>query len=105
MANAPATKDRTVLRPEEKQAVQRPRLYRVLLHNDDYTTMEFVVFVLQKVFSKPLDEAVTIMLTIHRDGLGICGIYPCEIAETKVKSVHTYAREEGYPLRSSMEPE
>lgn len=105
MAQTPRVKERTDVRELEKQEVVRPRLFKVLLHNDDYTTMEFVVYVLQRVFHKPLDEAVRIMLSVHHHGLGVCGIYPCEIAETKVEAVHAYAREEGYPLRSSMEPE
>lgn len=105
MPQLPSTKDRTKPREQEKQEVTRPRLFRVLLHNDDYTTMEFVVYVLQKVFHKSLEEAVLIMLNVHQQGLGVCGIYPSEIAETKVGAVHSYAREEGYPLRCSMEPE
>ncbi len=105
MAQTPSTKDRTKPRDQEQQEVKRPRLFRVLLHNDDYTTMEFVVYVLQKVFHKTIEEAVLIMLNVHHHGLGVCGIFPCEIAETKVGAVHSYAREEGYPLRCSMEPE
>lgn len=105
MAHAPDVKERPDIREIEKPEVKRPRLFKVLLHNDNYTTMEFVVFVLQKVFNKPLDEAVRIMLSVHHYGLGICGLYPFEIAETKVNAVHQFAKDEGYPLRSSMEPE
>lgn len=105
MAQTPDVKERTDIREKEKPEVKRPRLFKVLLHNDDYTTMEFVVFVLQKVFHKPLDDAVRIMLSVHHYGLGVCGVYPCEVAETKVNRVHAYAQDEGYPLRSTMEPE
>ncbi|NLC70294.1 MAG: ATP-dependent Clp protease adapter ClpS [Desulfuromonadaceae bacterium] len=89
---------------EEKSRVRLkpPTLYHVLMHNDDYTTMQFVVEVLQKVFSKPLAEANRIMFNIHTQGQGLCGTYPFEIAETKVAKVHSLAREEGFPLRCSL---
>ncbi len=83
--------------------LQEPRQYRVLLHNDDYTSMEFVVSVLQRIFYKSVDEATHIMLAIHRDGIGLCGIYTHEIAETKVKQVRLVAREAGFPLRCTLE--
>ncbi|BCR03905.1 hypothetical protein DESUT3_09740 [Desulfuromonas versatilis] len=73
------------------------------MHNDDYTTMEFVVQVLEAVFRKPPTEANQIMLNIHLKGVGLCGVYPHEIAETKVDKVHAMARSEGFPLRCSME--
>jgi ATP-dependent Clp protease adaptor protein ClpS len=79
-----------------------PPLYHVLLHNDDYTTMQFVVEVLQKVFSKPRAEANRIMLDIHTQGLGVAGTYPFEIAETKMAKVHALAKGEGFPLRCSL---
>lgn len=82
---------------------REPDQYRVILHNDDYTTMEFVVKVLETVFNKPSPEAYRIMLQVHLDGQGICGSYPYEIAETKVETVHDMARQEGYPLRASLE--
>ena len=81
MAQTPEVVEHPGIREREEHEVKRPRLYKVLLHNDHYTTMEFVVYVLQKVFHKPLDEAVRIMLNVHHHGLGVCGIYPCEIAE------------------------
>ena len=90
---------------ETRETVEVPRMYRVLLHNDHYTTMDFVVYVLQDVFRKSLDEAVRIMLNVHRSGIGICGFYPFDVAETKVVTVHSLAREEGFPLKCSMEPE
>ncbi len=83
--------------------INEPPLYKVLLHNDDYTTMDFVVMVLEKVFNKTPSEATMIMLNVHNKGIGVCGIYPAEIAETKIDTVHSMAREAGFPLRASME--
>ena len=91
------------IRSDVEEETQEPPLYRVLIHNDDYTTMEFVVEILVVVFNKPVEEAVRIMLNVHNNGVGICGIYPLEIAETKVDTVHTLAQEHGYPLRCSLE--
>jgi ATP-dependent Clp protease adaptor protein ClpS len=82
---------------------QEPPLYKVLLHNDDYTTMEFVVHVLMAVFRKPLEEAMQIMLNVHKKGIGLCGIFPFEVAETKVDTVKRLARENGHPLKCTME--
>ena len=79
-----------------------PSLYKVILHNDDYTTMEFVIEVLQKVFSKPLEEAEAIMWTIHKTGIGVCGVYTFEIAETKVMKVIQMAKEASHPLKCTM---
>lgn len=90
-------------RPQTDQKV--PRRYKVLLHNDDYTTMEFVVETLERVFSKSPAEAYRIMMQVHVNGLGVCGAYPYEIAETRVALVHERARARGYPLRASMEEE
>ncbi len=83
--------------------LREPPMYKVLLHNDDYTTMEFVVEILQKVFHKSPAEATRIMLLVHRSGTGVCGVYTAEIAETKVEMVHHLARKNGYPLKCSME--
>lgn len=80
-----------------------PPLFKVLMHNDDYTAMEFVVQVLEAIFRKSPVEANRIMLNIHYRGMGECGTYPFEIAETKVARVHALAREEGFPLRCSLE--
>jgi ATP-dependent Clp protease adaptor protein ClpS len=83
--------------------VREPRRYKVLLHNDDYTTMEFVVMILMRVFHKNETEAMRIMLAVHKQGLGLCGIFTAEVAETKVDTVHSLAKAAGYPLRASLE--
>ncbi len=88
-----------------KTRLQPPRMYKVLMHNDDYTTMEFVVLVLQKYFNKNFQEAQVIMLEVHQSGYGVCGVYTYEVAESKVAKVIKYARENGHPLRCSTEPE
>jgi ATP-dependent Clp protease adaptor protein ClpS len=80
-----------------------PPQFKVLMHNDDYTTMEFVVSTLEMVFRKPSVEAHRIMLAIHNQGLGVCGIYPHEIAESKVARVHSLARRAGFPLKCTLE--
>ncbi len=85
------------------EEVQEPPMYRVLLLNDDYTTMEFVVQVLMVVFAKGVAEATRIMLNVHHEGSGLCGVYPYEIAETKVDTVHRLAEEYGFPLKCIME--
>jgi ATP-dependent Clp protease adaptor protein ClpS len=89
---------------EKKIKLQRPSMYRVIMHNDDYTTMEFVVLVLKRFFSKTESEAHAIMLEVHMKGFGICGIYTFEVAESKVAKVIKYARENGHPLKCSIEP-
>lgn len=82
-----------------------PPMYKVLLHNDDYTTMDFVVDILIRVFGKSLEKATQIMLNVHNKGKAVCGIYPREIAETKVQTVHNLAGGKGFPLKSTMEKE
>lgn len=86
-----------------ENSTQEPDMYKVLLHNDDYTTMDFVIEVLMSVFSKELQEATRIMMDVHRRGVGLCGMYTYEIAETKVETVHSMARANGFPLKCSME--
>lgn len=83
----------------------KPKLYKVVLHNDDYTTMDFVVKVLESIFGKSPAEAYRVMMKVHTEGAGIAGVYTYEVAETKVALVHEEAREAGHPLRCSMEPE
>lgn len=91
---------------ERTQTTTRePPLYKVILHNDDYTTMEFVVQILETVFLKQPAEAFRIMMQVHVEGRGLCGSYPFEVAETKVDTVHSLARSAKFPLRASMEEE
>jgi ATP-dependent Clp protease adaptor protein ClpS len=92
-----ATKSRT--------ETKKPSLYRVLLLNDDYTPMEFVVFVLERFFNKSREDATRIMLHVHQHGVGVCGIYTFEVAETKVAQVLDLARRNEHPLQCTMEKE
>jgi ATP-dependent Clp protease adaptor protein ClpS len=85
--------------------IDEPSMYKVLLHNDDYTTMEFVVEILMLVFKKSPEDAVKIMLNVHHKGIGICGVYTFEVSETKVNTVHALARQHGFPLKCTMEKE
>lgn len=89
----------------DAQEVETPRRFRVLLHNDHYTTMDFVVEILEGVFDKSSTEAMRIMRNVHENGMGIAGVYIRAIAETKVALVHKLAREQGFPLRCSLSPE
>jgi len=88
---------------KERIDTQEPPLYKVLLHNDDYTTMEFVVAILENVFQKSSAEATRIMLNVHNDGVGVAGIYTREVGETKVSVVHELAQKNNFPLRCSLE--
>jgi len=88
---------------ETKKKLQKPSLYKVLLLNDDYTPMEFVVFLLKKFFHKNNDEATKIMLHVHQNGVGVCGVFPYEIAETKVIQVLETAKKNDHPLQCTME--
>ncbi len=96
-----ATKTET----KEITELKEPKKYKVYLLNDDYTTMDFVVDILCDVFHKSYEEAVNIMLTIHKRGKGLCGVYTYEIAETKVDQVHRLARAHQFPLKATMEEE
>ncbi len=89
----------------EKSRLLLPKMYKVLMHNDDYTTMEFVVHILEKFFNKDGHQATEIMLSVHTKGVGLCGVYTREIAEAKVVKVTTYARQSGHPLKLTYEPE
>ena len=88
-----------------RHETKRPELYKVLLLNDDYTTMDFVIEVLETIFNKQPAEAFRIMMMVHTQGKGLCGLYPYEIAETKVEAVINRARDNGFPLKAAMEPE
>ncbi len=88
-----------------KPKTQKPSLYKVLLLNDDFTPMEFVVYVLEKFFNKSGEAATRIMLHVHQQGVGVCGVYTFEIAETKVTQVMDFAKEHGHPLQCTLEKE
>jgi len=102
MANQRPTPDRSVLEKTHQQT-KEPELFSVILLNDDYTTMEFVVQVLESVFNKGPAEAFRIMMQVHTQGQGLCGVYPWDIAETKVATVHALANDCGFPLRANIE--
>ncbi|MDO8412331.1 MAG: ATP-dependent Clp protease adapter ClpS [Gallionellaceae bacterium] len=87
----------------ERSKTKPPKLYKVVLLNDDYTTMEFVIEVLQTFFSMNRERATQVMLKVHQEGSAICGVYPQDIAETKVVQVSTFAKQHGHPLRCELE--
>ena len=101
--NSENTDTSIILKPRPK--TKKPSMYKVLLLNDDYTPMEFVVLVLEKFFKKSRQESTDIMMTVHRKGVGVCGIYTFEIAETKVAQVMDFARANEQPLQCTMEKE
>ncbi|MEO5356700.1 MAG: ATP-dependent Clp protease adapter ClpS [Nitrospirae bacterium YQR-1] len=86
-----------------KEKLKSPSLYKVILLNDDYTTMDFVVYVLESIFNKSPEEATSLMLNVHKRGSAVCGTYTKDIAETKVLAVHELALKHGYPLKCTME--
>lgn len=102
MANDKRQRQEDVL-TREREDLKEPALFKVLLHNDDYTTMEFVIMILEGVFHKDTAEATRIMLNVHNEGVGIAGIYTREVAETKVAIVHENAKKNNFPLRCSIE--
>ncbi len=102
-SDAPLRERNVATRPREK--TERPPRFKVILFNDDYTPMEFVVALLEQLFRKSPAEATQLMLQIHRTGLGVAGVYVLEVAETKVAAVHRQAEERGYPLRAGIEQE
>ncbi len=101
MANTTGNKTKASTKTEKQ--VETPSLFKVLMHNDDYTTMEFVIAALLDIFNKPTEDAEKIMLTIHFQGVGHCGTFPFAIAETKADQVRLRARKAGFPLRCSLE--
>jgi ATP-dependent Clp protease adaptor protein ClpS len=104
MAESPKGPGGQVLE-ERRSGVRKAPLFRVLLHNDDYTTMPFVVEILESIFHKSPAEAHRIMMHVHTRGHGVCGVFPFEVAETKVDLVHERARQNEFPLRASLEEE
>lgn len=97
--------EKTIIKEDIKQKIKKPKLYQVLMHNDDYTTMEFVVEILVTVFNKQPAEATRIMLDVHKSGVGIAGVYSYDIASTKVVQAENLAEEKGFPLRLSLREE
>ena len=106
MSSIGARPDESILiDPQSGQRVELPRMWRVLLHNDDYTTQDFVVWVLESIFRKGTAEAVAIMLSVHQSGVGLAGVYTRDVAETKVKATRELAEEHEFPLLVTMEPD
>ena len=93
------------MKNRERVLIEEPRQYKVIFHNDDFTTMEFVTEVLRQVFSKPADEAVTLMMKVHREGQAVVGVYSYDVAMTKASIATTMARNAGFPLKITCEPE
>ncbi len=104
-ANDDRTDGKTGIITKTKPKTQKPSMYKVLLLNDDYTPMEFVVVVLMRFFGMGEQQATTVMLHVHRRGVGVCGVYPFEVAETKVNQVVDFARRNEHPLQCTMEKE
>jgi ATP-dependent Clp protease adaptor protein ClpS len=102
---SPGTESLEKVSSEIEEELTEPPLYKVLLHNDDFTTMEFVVNILISVFNKSVEESTQIMLNVHNKGIGLCGLYSFEVAETKVEMVSNEASRNGFPLKCSMEKE
>jgi ATP-dependent Clp protease adaptor protein ClpS len=100
-----STRESTLTESRNEHQLERPRMWRVLLHNDDYTTQEFVVWILETIFRKPRGEAFHIMMSVHRSGLGVAGVYTHDVAETKMKTTRQMAEEQEFPLLVTMEPE
>ncbi len=105
MADLPDIEEGGEVLVEKKTRLEKPKLFKVLLHNDDFTTMEFVVFVLQFVFGHDEADAIAVMLKVHTEGVGVAGIYPYEIAETKSQKATNLARAREYPLLCTVEEE
>jgi ATP-dependent Clp protease adaptor protein ClpS len=95
----------TGVKPRQEEKLEQPHKYKVLLHNDHYTSMDFVVEVLETVFHKSSKDAVSVMLKVHQNGTGLAGVYIKAVAEAKVEETHERARQRGYPLMCSMERE
>jgi len=105
MATRPDTHESTLTVPRAEERLKRPSMWRVLLHNDDYTTQEFVVWVLEHIFHKPPAEAFAVMLSVHQSGLGVAGVYTHDMAATKVQATTDAAEQQDFPLLVTMEPD
>jgi len=105
MATRPDSFESTITDSRTDQKLDKPRMWRVLLHNDDYTTQDFVVWILETVFQKPRNEAFVIMMSVHRSGMGLAGVYTHDVAETKLRAARDRAEEHEFPLLVTMEPE
>ncbi len=104
MANTPLSPDAMILeKTTQETKVEPPKLYKVILHNDHYTTMEFVVEVLITIFNKTAKEAHVLMLAVHQKGYGVCGVYTLDMAKTKVAQVYGMAKKKDFPLKCSFE--
>ncbi|HEX7154042.1 MAG TPA: ATP-dependent Clp protease adaptor ClpS [Thermoanaerobaculia bacterium] len=100
----PQFEESTVAEAESQEKLEQPPLFKVVLHNDDYTTMEFVVWVLESIFNMPEEQAIQVMLNVHLRGTGVAGIYTYEVAEMKIEKTTSLAREHEYPLLATLEP-
>ena len=105
MSPRPDAGESTLTESRSDQQLAHPRLWRVLLHNDDYTTQDFVVWVLETIFHKERGEAFDIMMNVHRTGMGVAGVYTHDVAQTKVKTTRQLAEEHEFPLLVTMEAE
>jgi ATP-dependent Clp protease adaptor protein ClpS len=101
----PKVRDRIQADPSVEERVEHPRLWKVMLHNDDFTTQEFVVWILESVFHLPPAEAFAIMMHVHQSGVGVAGLFTRDVAETKVKATQQLAEQNEYPLLVTIEPE
>lgn len=97
--------EKTFIKEENKLKIEKPRLYKIVMHNDDYTTMEFVIEILTKIFNKSTIEATKIMYDVHRRGIGVAGVYTYDIARTKLNQAMKMAEKNGFPFKLSMEEE
>jgi len=105
MVAAPKTADGVQTESRAEERLEDPRLWRVLLHNDDFTTQEFVVWVLETVFKMPSAEAFAVMMHVHQAGVGVAGLFTRDVAETKVKATQTLAEQHEFPLLVTLEPD
>ena len=105
MADKPNQGTGTGTKTRERVKIEEPRQYKVIFHNDDFTTMEFVTEVLRRVFNKPADEAVSLMMRVHREGQAVVGVFSYDVAMSKAYQATAMARQEGFPLQVTCEPE